>query len=89
MRTILKFGGTSVATPEALERLAAIVAATAGERAVVVSATAGTTNALLEAAGAAAAGDGPAAEAAMGDLRARHSALARAECLARLSLIHI
>ncbi|MBM4421461.1 MAG: aspartate kinase, partial [Chloroflexi bacterium] len=46
-RTVLKFGGTSVATQQALESLARIVAGLAGERTVVVSATSGTTDALL------------------------------------------
>jgi len=57
-RTVLKFGGTSVASPTALESVARIVAGIQGERVVVVSATAGTTDALHAAARAAESGDG-------------------------------
>jgi aspartate kinase len=57
-RTILKFGGTSVASPTALESVSRIVAGIHGDRIVVVSATAGTTDALHAAARAAEAGDG-------------------------------
>ena len=42
-RSVLKFGGTSVASPTALESVARIVAGIQGDRIVVVSATAGTT----------------------------------------------
>jgi hypothetical protein len=61
-RTVLKFGGTSVASPTALESLARIVAAVQGDRVVVVSATAGTTDALHHAAREAEAGRGAEAE---------------------------
>ena len=57
-RTVLKFGGTSVASPTALESVSRIVAGIHGDRIVVVSATAGTTDALYAAARAAEAGDG-------------------------------
>ena len=57
-RTVLKFGGTSVASPTALESVARIVAGIQGDRIVVVSATAGTTDALHAAARAAESGDG-------------------------------
>lgn len=57
-RTVLKFGGTSVASPTALESVSRIVAGIHGDRIVVVSATAGTTDALHAAAHAAEAGDG-------------------------------
>ncbi len=57
-RTVLKFGGTSVASPTALESVSRIVAGIHGDRIVVVSATAGTTDALHAAARAAEAGDG-------------------------------
>lgn len=77
MRTILKFGGTSVATPEALERVGRIVRDTQGERVVVVSATAGTTDALIAAAHSAAAGDLIAAEATMSRLAGAHDDLLR------------
>ena len=62
MRTVLKFGGTSVASPAALQRVAEIVKGTRGERIVVVSATAGTTDALIGAARAAEGGDAQAAQ---------------------------
>ena len=68
---VLKFGGTSVASPDALERVARIVAAE-GERVAVVSATAGTTDALIAAARTAAAGDAAGAEEAMGRLAGMH-----------------
>jgi aspartate kinase len=83
MRTVLKFGGTSVATPDALERLAAIVSGVKGERVVVVSATAGTTNALHEAAEAAAASDADRAQAAIDRLASAHADLLRAVATAR------
>ncbi|TMF82091.1 MAG: hypothetical protein E6I18_01640, partial [Chloroflexi bacterium] len=62
MRTVLKFGGTSVASPAALQRVAEIVKGTRGERIVVVSATAGTTDALIGAARAAENGDAQTAQ---------------------------
>lgn len=76
MTTVLKFGGTSVATPDALERVARIVR---GGRApaVVVSATAGTTNALIAASRTAAKGDVVTAETAMSRLAASHDELLR------------
>jgi aspartate kinase len=77
MRTVLKFGGTSVASAEALGRVTAIVRDVKGDRIVVVSATAGTTNKLLEAAGAAAAGDGDRAQRIVDDLAKAHEALLR------------
>ncbi len=77
MSIVLKFGGTSVATADALESVARIVRAAAGERVVVVSATAGTTNALVQAAQRAATGDIAAAEATMSRLAASHDELLR------------
>ena len=64
-RTVLKFGGTSVGSPAALLRVAGIVKTTEGERIVVVSATAGTTDALVAAARAAETGDAQAGLAAL------------------------
>ena len=61
-RTVLKFGGTSVASPAALQRVAEIVKNTRGHRIVVVSATAGTTDALIGAARAAEGGDAQTAQ---------------------------
>src|SRR5207248_925253 len=74
-RTVLKFGGTSVASPTALESVASIVAATSGERVVVVSATAGTTDALHTAARTAESGDGAGAERIVRDLAKAHANL--------------
>ena len=47
MITVMKFGGTSVGSPEALKRVASIVAGTEGERIVVASAMSGVTNFLV------------------------------------------
>ena len=77
MTLVLKFGGTSVATVDALERVARIVRGAPGDRVVVVSATAGTTNALLETARAAATGDVVGAEETMLRLAASHGELLR------------
>ena len=75
-RTVLKFGGTSVASPTALDSLARIVAETDGDRVVVVSATAGTTDALHAAARDASAGDLAAAEQTMQAVAKAHANLA-------------
>jgi aspartate kinase len=85
--TVLKFGGTSVATPEVIERLAKIVAAVQGDRVVVVSATAGTTNALIAAANAAGAGDVDAAETAMSRLADAHDQLYRQVVKAKVDVV--
>ena len=74
-RTVLKFGGTSVASPTALESLARIVAGLPGDRVVVVSATAGTTDALHAAARSAQAGDAAQAERTLRGLARAHSNL--------------
>jgi aspartate kinase len=71
-RTVLKFGGTSVASPTALDSLAKIVAGLAGDRLVVVSATAGTTDALHMAAREAQQGNGAVAEQVMQDIAKVH-----------------
>ncbi|OLD52681.1 MAG: hypothetical protein AUI58_01875, partial [Chloroflexi bacterium 13_1_40CM_2_70_6] len=71
-RTVLKFGGTSVASPAALLRVAEIVKATKGERIVVVSATAGTTDALIGAARASEGGDAQSAQDTLQALSAAH-----------------
>ncbi len=47
MITVLKFGGTSVGSPEALKRVAGIIANTEGDRIVVASAMSGVTNFLV------------------------------------------
>lgn len=73
---ILKFGGTSLGTADAIRRAVAIVSAAEGRRCVVVSATAGTTDRLAEAARAAERGDGTAARAHVAELRSRHGRLA-------------
>lgn len=70
---ILKFGGSSVATPEAVGAVTEIVAAASrrGEVAVVVSAFGGVTDALLSAA-AAAVTDGEAYREPLAAIEARH-----------------
>ena len=75
-RTVLKFGGTSVGSPAALLRVAGIVKTTEGERIVVVSATAGTTDALVAAARASETGDAQAGLAALAGLADAHKNLA-------------
>ena len=47
MITVMKFGGTSVGSPEALKRVANIIANTEGEKVAVVSAMSGITNYLV------------------------------------------
>ena len=47
MITVMKFGGTSVGSPEALKRVANIIANKDGEKVVVVSAMSGITNYLV------------------------------------------
>lgn len=74
---VLKFGGTSVGSADAIRRTIAIVRDTTGPRCVVVSATAGTTDRLAEAAAAAGRGDGVTARARIADLRAHHERLAQ------------
>lgn len=76
-RTVLKFGGTSVATAAALESVARIVASVPGERVVVVSATAGTTDTLHAAARDAEAGRAAEAMRLVDELAMAHGALAR------------
>ena len=70
---VLKFGGTSVADAEAIGRAADIVRSRLPEgAAVVVSAMAGTTNALLEVAERAAAGELIVALRLVEGIRERH-----------------
>ena len=83
MIKILKFGGSSVGSAEALRRAAAIVRTelpTGGL--VVVSALKGTTDRILEAAAAAGRGDLPAAQDQLAALRDHHAAVATALGLA-------
>ena len=76
---VLKFGGTSVGSPEALRRAAAIVGQELPDGGlVVVSALSGTTDKLLLAMGASAQGDVAASEGAYAALEARHWAVAEA-----------
>ena len=73
---VLKFGGTSVADLTAIDRAVSIVRSRlARAPVVVVSALAGTTNALLKAAHDAARGDRAAAREALATLRDRHLAI--------------
>ncbi len=72
MITVMKFGGTSVGSPEALKRVAGIIANKEGEKVVVVSAMSGITNYLVSVA------DNPQAdtEAAIGQFYSKHLATA-------------
>ncbi len=72
-RTVLKFGGTSVASPTALESVARIVGGLTGDRIVVVSATAGTTDALHMAAREAEEGHDASAERIMQNIAKAHA----------------
>ena len=74
-RTVLKFGGTSVASPTALDALARIVAGLDGDRVIVVSATAGTTDALHSAAREAETGHAAGAERIVQGLATAHANL--------------
>src|SRR5262249_13749427 len=74
---VLKFGGTSVADAEAIERLVAIVAGRRGCRTVVVSALGAVTDRLLEIGEMAATGVEP-AKAALDEVLARHATVAGA-----------
>lgn len=69
---VMKFGGTSVADVEAIERVVAIVARQPGPRVVVVSALAGVTDRLLRMADLAASGSSPRVDRELRDLIARH-----------------
>ena len=74
---VLKFGGSSVGSPEALRRAAAIVRAELPQGGlVVVSALKGTTDRLLQAARAAGAGDPEAANGVAAAILAHHHAVA-------------
>src|SRR5436305_1442787 len=72
---VLKFGGTSVADGEAIERLVAIVGGRGGARTVVVSALGGVTDRLL-AIGEQAVSDGEGARRALEEVVARHATVA-------------
>jgi aspartate kinase len=73
---VMKFGGTSVKDVEAVARLVRIVSRERRPRLVVVSALSGVTDALLEVARLAEAGDGARAREAVRDLHRRHEAMA-------------
>jgi len=79
--TVLKFGGTSVADAEAIDRVAAIVRRQlegGGSAVVVVSALAKATDALIAAARLAEDGDAESAAARVNELTERHLAVAAA-----------
>ncbi len=70
---VMKFGGTSVESAEAIQRVAGIVRSQSARKPViVVSAMGKTTNKLLAIAGDAVSGDLPAALASLGELREFH-----------------
>lgn len=68
---VLKFGGTSVASPERLEKVANLVTATPGRKIVVLSALSGTTNALTDISDALQNGDATTADRSIEELE-RH-----------------
>ncbi|NBS41373.1 aspartate kinase [bacterium] len=72
-RIVLKFGGTSMGSADAMRKAGAIVRSVDGEAVVVVSAVSGTTDALI-ALGRAAVGGGD-WEAALNEIRTRHAAI--------------
>ncbi len=72
---VMKFGGTSVGSADCVGEVAGLIARVHGEQpelAVVVSAMAGVTNALFDAARAAAGGDEARAGELLGGIRQRH-----------------
>jgi aspartate kinase len=73
---VMKFGGTSVKDAEAVRRVAGVVGRETRARLVVVSALAKVTDALLEVARLAEAGDAAAAREAVRALHRRHEAMA-------------
>ncbi len=78
---VMKFGGTSVKDPEAIQRLARIVdreCGLSGVPVVVVSAMSGVTDQLLDAVAAVERGDADAATQRIATLRDRHRAAAEA-----------
>jgi aspartokinase/homoserine dehydrogenase 1 len=93
---VMKFGGTSVADAARVQQVAAIVEAQHLPRAVVVSAAAGVTNLLLDAARAAAADGDDFAKHLVGELRDKHFAIVdaiaddqeRAAAVATLDQLH-
>jgi aspartate kinase len=93
---VLKFGGTSVGSAERVREAAAIAAAQVAPRAVVVSAAAGVTNLLLDAARAAAAGHAAKRGECVAAIHARHQQVAagiageaeRAGAIALLDQLH-
>lgn len=77
--TVMKFGGTSVAGPEAISRTIGIIASKIDKRpVVVVSAMSGITDQLYLITEKAAAGDSAAAKALLAGIRSRHLATAGA-----------
>ncbi|HYY53948.1 MAG TPA: aspartate kinase [Candidatus Dormibacteraeota bacterium] len=73
---VLKFGGTSVGTAEAIRSVVQIVAARRDRSpVVVVSATSGTTDALIRAARRAESGDASGAQSALAEIAHRHQVL--------------
>jgi aspartokinase len=84
--TVLKFGGSSVGSSDAIKRSGAIISASraSGTRTTaVLSAMLGVTNQLLEIARRAASGDGASAARGVSLLLDAHVAVARATCTSR------
>lgn len=71
---VLKFGGTSVGTPERMRSVASLISG-AGRNVVVLSAMAGTTNTLVEISDYLRRGNVPGAQETLNGLRARYAAV--------------
>lgn len=73
---VMKFGGTSVGSPERMKEIARLVAADAGPRIIVLSALSGTTNALVQISAALHDGKREAAQAEIDALHRHYKAFA-------------
>jgi len=73
---VMKFGGTSVRSVDAVRRVVGIVGAEKRPRVVVVSALSGVTDGLLDIASRIEGGDGAGAQEAVAGLRGRHAEMA-------------
>ena len=73
---VMKFGGSSVKDPEAVQRVVGVVGREKRPRLVVVSALAGVTDGLLDIARLVESGEGEAAQQAVRGLRKRHEEMA-------------
>lgn len=70
---VLKFGGTSVGSPERIKNVAKLIAETEGDKIAVLSAMSGTTNSLLEISGALDKGEKDKAEELLANLEKKYN----------------